>query len=237
MDESTTARLVAINRTFYARFHGAFDETRTRPWPGWRRVAARTSPRTVLDLGCGNGRWADFLAVSSPSATAYEGWDDCEPLLDRAQARTRTGLVAHFQRVDLLGLQWPVRSADLVGAFGILHHVPSVEARGAFLTRALHRVAPGGHLAVCFWRFAPHGQPRVATAPWQEAGIAPEAVEPGDHLVRWRRGGEGLRYCHHTDDDEIDRLLAPLGGEVVDRFDDDGEARDMNRYLILQRPG
>lgn len=227
---------MAINRTFYARFHAAFDETRTRPWPGWRRVAARTSPRTVLDLGCGNGRWADFLAANAPSAETYEGWDDCPPLLERAGALFRAGLDARFVIVDLLGNEWPARSADLVGAFGVVHHVPSFEARRAFLTRAFARVAPGGHLAVCFWRFAPDGQPRVATAPWSEVGIEPAAVEPGDHLVRWRRGGAGLRYCHHSDDDEIDRLLEPLDGELVDRFDADGAARDMNRYLVIRRP-
>ncbi|MEM7675444.1 MAG: class I SAM-dependent methyltransferase, partial [Myxococcota bacterium] len=88
MNELTAERLVAINQTFYRRFAAAFDETRTGAWPGWHRLLQTERPRRVLDLGCGNGRFARFLS-KRPAADriAYEGWDDNPDLLARAQAR------------------------------------------------------------------------------------------------------------------------------------------------------
>lgn len=238
MDESTARRLVAINRTFYQRFYAAFDETRTRAWPGWRRVldtVCQPSPQKweVLDLGCGNGRWAGFLLEQALAPLSYEGWDDCRPLLARAEARFIEQPDVRFRRVDLLAPPWPEAAVDLVGAFGLLHHVPSFERRRETLCAALACLRPGGYLAICFWQFAPRGQPRVATAPWSAIGMDADRLDPGDHLVRWRRGGDGLRYCHHTEPDEVDRLVESLPAIEVDRFASDGADRDLNLYVVL----
>ena len=184
----------------------------------------------MLDLGCGNGRFARFLAGIGADVE-YEGWDDNDALLARARAKDGTGT---YRRVDLLQPVWPPAAADLVTAFGVLHHVPSFEGRQRFLRQALGCVAAGGRLAVTFWQFAPDGGPRVATAPWSTASIDPDAVDPGDFLVRWKRGGQGLRYCHHAGPDEVDRLLDGLGGEVHDRFFSDGASGDLNLYVVIK---
>ncbi|MEL7238358.1 MAG: class I SAM-dependent methyltransferase, partial [Planctomycetota bacterium] len=125
-------------------------------------------------------------------------------------------------------------SADLVVLFGVMHHVPTFERRRALLQRALARVAGGGRLVVCFWQFAPEGEPRVAVAPWAEAGIEPSDVDPGDFLVRWRRGGQGLRYCHHCSPADIDALVAQLDADTVDHFKSDGASADLNMYVTLR---
>ncbi len=238
MDDATAERLVAINREFYARFHSAFDETRTRPWPGWNRILSMTRPRRVLDLGCGNGRFARYLAARTPHPIAYEGWDESEALL--ARARERVGGVdnvrATFRNVDLLAPPWPSASADLVVAFGVMHHIPSQRRRRRVLEEALARASPGGRLVVCFWQFAPDSTPRVAVADWREAHIDPAEVEAGDHLVRWRRGGEGLRYCHHTSVAELDALVRDLPADEEARFSSDGASGDLNLYLVLKAP-
>ncbi len=66
MDPETAQALADINRAFYRDRAEAFSATRERPWPGWSRVLAclEGSPRPlrVLDVGCGNGRFASFLA-------------------------------------------------------------------------------------------------------------------------------------------------------------------------------
>ena len=239
MDEATAATLVAINRRFYQTFFAAFDETRTAAWPGWSRVLASAEgleTRRVLDLGCGNGRFAAFIGRQGQSLD-YEGWDDNAELLRRAEQRLspNTKMSVRFRRVDLIESAWPAARADLVTAFGVLHHVPTLAGRQRFLSQAWDRVSPEGLLAVCFWQFAPEYQPRVATAPWSEAGLEPSSVDPGDYLVRWRRGGEGLRYCHHAGPDEVDALTEGLEARTVKRFVSDGSTGDLNLYVLLRR--
>lgn len=44
----------------------------------------------------------------------------------------------------------------------------------------------------------------------------PGAPEPGDYLLDWKRGGQGLRYCHLVDEAEVERLAAGSGFRARD---------------------
>jgi 2-polyprenyl-3-methyl-5-hydroxy-6-metoxy-1,4-benzoquinol methylase len=63
VNDATRERLNTINREFYRVTAHDFDETRGQPWPGWKRVLPYLKlPLSVLDVGCGNGRFGVFLA-------------------------------------------------------------------------------------------------------------------------------------------------------------------------------
>ena len=64
-----------------------------------------------------------------------------------------------------------------------------------------------------------------------------DAFEPGDHLLDWQ-DGTSLRYCHHFEEDEINRLIAALPAGTVrafERYWADGRAGNLNRYVLLRR--
>ena len=62
MNIETINRLNAINHAFYATVADDFDQTRGTAWPGWQRLLPHLPmPLSVLDVGCGNGRFALFL--------------------------------------------------------------------------------------------------------------------------------------------------------------------------------
>ncbi len=62
MNLETINRLNAINHNFYATVADDFDQTRGTAWPGWQRILPHVPlPLSVLDVGCGNGRFALFL--------------------------------------------------------------------------------------------------------------------------------------------------------------------------------
>src|SRR5262245_36904942 len=95
MDSQTVARLNQINREFYRVTAGRFDESRQQAWPGWERLAGHLqidssgkpqTPLTVLDVGCGNGRFGRFLAQRfGTDAIRYHGLDSSPALLERAR--------------------------------------------------------------------------------------------------------------------------------------------------------
>lgn len=68
MNTQTIQRLNAINREFYQITAHEFDQTRGTAWPGWERLLPYLRPPlTVLDVGCGNGRFGLFLHEKAAS--------------------------------------------------------------------------------------------------------------------------------------------------------------------------
>ncbi len=234
MDEATIARLNRINRDFYRATTAEFDETRQGAWLGWGRLLDFIdSPiASVLDLGCGNGRFARFLARRQPQPFQYIGVDNNPELLEIARhSLTKAGIEATLLESDLVLGELSRRSAQLVALFGLVHHVPGVARRRALLADAGKRVLPGGHLAFACWRFYEQARFRRRVIAWPQD----IAVEKHDYLLDWRRGERALRYCHYVDDAEHDGLIEATGLSVVADYRADGAEGTLNRYTVLKK--
>ncbi|MFP8874627.1 MAG: class I SAM-dependent methyltransferase [Myxococcota bacterium] len=251
MDASTQKQLNAINRDFYATQASEFAETRDHPWPGWERAwkHVRLADRLrVLDVGCGSGRFATFLADQAPTASIdYVGIDASAPLLERAR-----GAAAELSSATCLCVDWvedvpetclPRGPFDLVALLGALHHVPGHAQRRALLRMLAERLVTGGTLALTAWRFAaPEVRSRFEEriVPWEEwkrrngSALDLERLEPGDFLLRWGAGPDVVRYCHFADEEEMAALLLDLPVDLVEQFHEDGRGRNLNHYVILR---
>ncbi len=247
MDPSTQSALRRINREFYSRYAADFDRTRhPGGWPGWRRVveaAARTTgrPLRVLDLGCGNGRFGLFLDrnpdLRRNQPFEYLGIDSSAELIERARAEAGGCDHIRFEVDDIEKRTLDQTSHDLVTLFGVVHHLPGFDNRRRALERAAEALAPGGLLAVTCWQFT--GDPRFQSRQldWsEEPAVDREQLEPGDHLLRWGPGdSEARRYCHHTDERELDRLVAGLPVAEHARYRADGAGGRQNLYWLGAR--
>ena len=154
MDAETQRRLNQINRDFYRQTATEFDATRQRAWPGWARMLETidTPLASVLDIGCGNGRLARFLAGQQAADFTYIGIDNSPELLARARCQGSQVKLELIEQDVILGAL-PARSAQLVALFGLLHHVPGAARRRELLRAAADCVAPGGWLVMAAWRF------------------------------------------------------------------------------------
>ena len=157
----------------WARFdHATVSEVELRhEFDGYFRHVGEDLLRgaAVLDVGCGTGRWARFVA---PLADRLVLVDAASDALDVAR-RTLAGFdncEFHLASVDRL----PVEDAsmDLVYCLGVLHHLPDPEAGLRACARA---VRPGGHLLVyLYYRF--DGRPAWFRGLWRVSDVLRRAV-------------------------------------------------------------
>ena len=119
-----------------------------------------TADLNVLDVGCGNGRFASFLAKNLPSRRErlrYLGIDASTAMLERAGAVALPFASTEYRLWDLVNtpLQEGLssRTFSLTVLFGLLHHVPGAARRRALIRDAADGLRPGGLLAFTCWQF------------------------------------------------------------------------------------
>jgi alkylated DNA repair protein alkB family protein 8 len=120
-----------------------FSHTRHAPWPRVAAFLAALPPgSTVLDVGCGNGKY-----MRTRADVAVVGCDRSAPLAAIAAGRGHNALVA-----DALALPFRTGCADAVLCVAVLHHLSSAHRRLAALAEALRVAAPrGGTLFLQAW--------------------------------------------------------------------------------------
>lgn len=241
MNQETIERLLALNRTFYTTFAASFAQSRPVTDPALTPILPYIPPRaSVLDVGCGNGRLALLLGQERPGST-YVGVDLVAALIERARAQT-----AQVGRIDLAFLvadiarpNWtvklPERPFERVVALALLHHIPSFALRARIVGDMAGLLEPDGRLILSTWQFLANERMRRKIIPWDSVGLSKQALEPGDYLLDWKRGGYGRRYCHLVNEGELDRLAASSGLVVTETFRAGGREGDLSLFAILDR--
>lgn len=285
MDATTIDFLRQVNNVFYARCAPSFSASRNASWVGWRscleavqdcgavrlcdgpdvhlydRAAAQPgairkgASVRVLDVACGNMRFAAFLREELRGRHIdYFAVDDCAGLVPHLPEDE--GFSPCFQNLDIIGeLAVGVGLAhaidaepcDLVGCFGFFHHVPSFELRVRLIDALLQKTASGGVVCASFWQFMGDEKFVKKAEAWNSkakselasAGLDASQLEAGDYFLGWQNEPGLWRYCHDFEELEIDALVAAAckGGKAreVARFSADGKSGAMNRYVVLQK--
>jgi SAM-dependent methyltransferase len=229
-------QLRAINQQFYQTFAGPFSATRSRLQAGVHKVL-ESLPATarLLDLGCGNGNLARALYRQGHKGP-YLGMDFSPTLIAETQAALEAPFT--FLQADLAMPGWdeniPDSPYDVILAFAVLHHLPGAELRRAVLQRVRAHLVPGGRFTHSNWQFLNSARLRARIQPWEQVGLTDADVDPGDYLLDWRRGGEGLRYVHHFSPEELMGLAAETGFRVLETTWSDGEGGNLGLYQVWE---
>lgn len=246
MSPATQQQLLALNRDFYATVAEPFDATRGGLPVGWQELRAwlpsvpADRPLRVLDVGCGNGRWARALAAWGVACT-YTGVDGDAKLLALAAENTDelATVACVFRQADFTtpgwseGLGLAAASFDLVVCLAALHHAPGYRLRLQVVQALATLLAPQGVLIFSHWQFLQSERFVRKQIAWQTIGLTSADVESGDALLPWQQGGYAVRYVHHIDEAEMATLAQAAGLRVRTTFYADGKEGNLNLYVVL----
>ncbi len=239
MQTQTVQRINQLNTRFYTQVADSFSASRNHAWAGWHTLLEYLPQRaiTVLDVGCGNGRFEDLLIAKHIPLISYTGWDMSQPLLDIARDKLYQGHVRSFRQVDVSkqnsGAAQP-NSFDVIVLLALLHHIPSRALRLSLLQQMARRIKPGGLMAVSLWHYESDPRFKDKMVSWKKVpGVDPSKLEPGDYLLTWHNKVTSLRYVHVFDDQEIETYASIPGLRQVGEFWADGHTNRLNQYLIF----
>ena len=259
MKKQTQKSLLTLNREFYERTAPHFDATRRGWTPGLCAIlphlkALGKEYPSILDVGCGNGRFARLLAKEGFTAR-YTGVDGNQTLLQLGRNDTRclTEIDCRFVKADLADPGWidmltvgcgamdcvamadsekpDLPQYDLVLCTATMQHLPGYSMRLRLL-RDLSRLA-NGLVILSFWQFLSSRRFRLKLIEPHEVGVEPSDLEPNDAFLPWRQGVEAVRYVHQIDEAELRELAADSELSVVRTFRADGKEADLNLYAVL----
>lgn len=259
MNIETAKSLIKLNHTFYQTIGKYFDSSRNYFWPGWKRLKPilqitnykfqKTQQYRVLDLGCGNARFAEFLFKECDLKDfSYEGLDYSELLIEKAQERISKLQLPNSKvdNVDLLFGNWDLRFQvyDLIVMFGVMHHIPSLELRKRILEKTADLLNEQSIFVVTFWKFKDisrlerrilDNSSKEYTQVLNSVNIKPEELEKGDYILDWERGMRAYRYCHYYTTEDARNLLEGCGFEILEEYKADAKEDIVNEYMICRK--
>jgi tRNA (uracil-5-)-methyltransferase TRM9 len=247
-----------LNKQFYDQA-GSVDWNQKPDyyWDGWYQLTKFIQPKLsdnkfkILDLGCGNSRFANFLVSELDSEQIaqieYLGVDFSVNLMYTFLTNTQPNF-AKFQLMELDVImelhQLKETDFDLIVMFGLIHHIPSHQTRTKFFEQVASLLKPSGLLIFTTWQYL--DTPRLANRVvqpktevgqkiYEQLGLKGSDLEVGDNILDWPRRIGSYRYSHYFDDYEVNGLIDSSNLELVDSFVCDGKGSKRNRYYVCRK--
>lgn len=236
MDKKTIDKLNQLNKGFYLKTQEYFNRSRQFYWQGFKKLlpylstgkaGLQGSSLQVLDVGCGNGRFGKFL-MESGKKIEYTGIDNNQYLLDKAKIFLPDAKLINQDLLEPIKLD---QKFDLIGVYGVMHHIPGFDNRLKILEQLKQFLNKNGLLIVNFWQF--NNVKRMKKKVVKSHGY--ENLEKNDYILSWKMGVEALRFCHFTDESELSKIVKGLKMKKMAEFVADGKEKKGNKYLVLQK--
>lgn len=203
----------------------AFSETRQRLWPDFNFFEKYIQEGDdVLDIGCGNGRFYEFLKDKKIN---YKGVDNSSNLISEAKKRYPV-IVSSFEVGDILDFK-PEAKFDKIFCLAVLPHLPSQALRFKALSNLRKILKEEGMLFLTCWNLF-NRKYRPYIIKYSFLKIFPQEIMPGlksteldfkDVFIPWKKTSDRkniMRYYHAFTLGELAALVKKAGFKVIAQF-------------------
>ncbi|MFH1188521.1 MAG: class I SAM-dependent methyltransferase [bacterium] len=223
--ETENKKVLKMVEEFYDAAATSFSDTRKYWWDDLQFISRYVkSYNTVLDFGCGNGRFLHFCAIPPKK---YLGVDISANLIELAQTMHPTH---RFIKIDDGKMSEIKEKFDAVVSIAVFHHMTPAMARNA-LQELYCVIKPGGVIIITAWYL------------WNTEKIS--------FLMKsWRRGNWGLmapvpfhgkkktyqRLCYWWRKKTLEKIVTTEHFSIVESGITRGEkGKKRNIYIIAQK--
>lgn len=241
MNKKYAAFLLEKTKADYNLIADDFSRTRSSIWPETKAIFDKylSAKERVLDLGCGNGRYFEYLkdkdidyfgGEADETNSLYFGVDGSDKLISIATGRYPT---ARFQTADALNLPFSDNFFDKIISVAVFHHIPSEELRIKFLQEARRVLKPGGMIILTVWNFK-ETKEFLLYLKFFILKLFGSKLDFGDFLEPW--GSRVTRYYHYFSKKELKYLPQKAGLKIKETgIIQNGRGNRRNSYLILEK--
>jgi len=230
MDKHFAQQLLNKVRDDYNTIAQDFSRTRQNPWPETEFLFVGNIQKNdrVLDLGCGNGRYMDFIKKNRGQ---YFGIDNSEELIKIAKQKYPQD---NFQIGDALALPFENDFFDKIYSIAVLHHIPSKESRIKFLQEAKRVLNPNGLFIVTAWRFQSKEEVVLILKQTLKKIFGLSKLGWGDFLEPW--GKKLDRYYHVFTGRSLKKICKQAGFEISKSgIIQNEKGNRQNLYLVARK--
>lgn len=203
-------------RDDYDAIANDFSETRQLPWQSWELFGKYfNEKKDILDIGCGNGRAADFFKYKS-----YTGIDISEKLIQIAtqeHKKNKNSNSIHFKVGNFLDLP-SSHEFDLILSIAAFHHLPSQKARVQAINQIKNTLKKDGIFIFSVWNLlynSKYATPRKRALLLSILTFG--LIHPRDLFIPWKKGlNKRNRYYFAFKEKEVTALLSNQNFEIIE---------------------
>lgn len=218
MKDKIAKQLLTKVITDYDNIAEEFSQTRQSRWKEFEIFLKYIkNGQKIVDLGCGNGRFYEFLKKNRK--IEYKGIDNSKNLLKLAKSKFKNDSNCQFLEGDLLNTNLKTNFSDLVTAIASFHHLPGKNTRKKSL-QEIHRILKDkGILIISVWNLFQNKYKKYVWKARLKHILSLGKYDWRDTLIPWGKT-DTKRYYYAFKPAELQKLLEENGFKILEKISD-----------------